>query len=557
MIDPKQYPLCEQQVANLKRKYNDNGWVTISSGRMFSCLMTDEEVVKSMQTDNWDLNHSQTGPLINEKSDGTFISYFKHWDDGVEPLVYYVENEGRWPEEVFLSDEFVMYFKLHKEYKGRNDSVYFQVDECGDDVEVARINGTQMLVKLKYLKEFIAVKKCNLLIFVDEVINSIDPLSALGGSEIPLKLITDGDILFSYALSDSCGYGMGYKSSAVFRGKCVYRHNDNDIQHLWKLRDSRYEEFITGCDENGNEIYTSCNEHRIPNLFTWSGEGPYSLTPVFFHRDVLSRYYQEEEKYTVHDGYLEGPSWGVRIDNDRLDDYIVMALVDLGRMPYKEQNYWRSYNIMPPSNGDYSQTTLKRWFEGQPTNSSSAPDLLFKKLYVDLYKKWDAKFGWPLYKELAEDDRYHFTSLHTMGKEDDQKEFDGLIQSVTKLVIDSLNEKKLVDEIDEENPVVKAYLTEKSVLDAKKANIKGGISKFECYLVDRDACNDEFVKLLRQIQDLRSCTVAHRKSTKLDNKTKQLFDYFGIGQKSDKTVFSNLLGKLNEMFEWLISLTEK
>lgn len=210
----------------------------------------------------------------------------------------------------------------------------------------------------------------------------------------------------------------------------------------------------------------------------------------------------------------------------------------------------------PPQNGSYSLTTISRWFDAIPTNCSIAPDLLFKQLYVQANKKWAKKYGWLLFKELAVDDQYHFQTLHLMGQDYDQKEFDGLIQSITKLVIDSLNEKELVKAIDCTMPNVEQLLTAKKVKKLKPSNIQGGITKFECFLISEGLLNSDFVKLLREIQELRSCTVAHRKSTKLDAKTETLFDFFGILQDSDKVVLLNLLNNLNEMLKWLISITE-
>ena len=556
MISPKQFPLCEQFVERLIHKFNNSGWIKLCNDTIFLCLVNDDVVDKSMSYDTWDINHSQVGPLINEQLDGTFISYSRYENDETEPIVMYLENEGRWNEEAFLAEEFVMYFKLHKEAQGKNKYVYYQVDECGDDVEVAKVMGVNLDVKLKYIKEYIAVKQLNLLIFNDEIVNSDTSLEELGFHPIPISVIKDEDCIFSYALSKSSGFGLEYKSCAIFRGKCVYRHNEKNIQHLWKLRDSGYENFIVGADEDGNEIFISCDEYRIPNLFTRQGDEPYSLSPIFFKRDVLSKYFQAVEKYSVQDGYLSGPTWGMRIDNDRSDDYVVVALVDLGRIPHKEQLHWKNFNVLPPKNGSYSITTFSRWFDAIPTNCSIAPDLLFKQLYVQANKKWAKKYGWLLFKELAVDDQYHFQTLHLMGQDDDQKEFDGLIQSITKLVIDSLNEKELVKAIDCTKPDVEQLLTAKKVKELKPSNIQGGITKFECFLISEGLLNSDFVKLLREIQDLRSCTVAHRKSTKLDAKTETLFDFFGILQDSDKVVLFNLLNNLNEMLKWLISITE-
>ena len=556
MIDSKQYPLCEQLLDRLFRKFSDNGWITLCDKRIFSCLANDDVAAKSMTYDTWDINHSEGGPLINEQLDGTFISYSRYSNDEVEPIVMYLENEGRWPEEVFLAEEFVMYFKLHKEVKGKNEYVYYQVDECGDDVEVARVAGINLEVKLKYVKEYIAVKKLNLLVFTDEVINDTRSINELGGNIIPWTTIKDSNFIFSYALQESAGYGLEYKSCAVFRGKCMMRYNDKDIQHLWKLRDLGYESFIVGSDEDGNEVFISCDENRMPNLFTRQGDEPYSLSPVFFKRDVLSKYFQASDKYSVQDGYLSGPSWGIRIDNDRSDDYVVAALVDLGRMPHKEQLHWKSFNVLPPRNGSYSTTTFSRWFAAIPTNCSEAPDLVFKQLYIQVNDKWRSKYGWPLFKELAADDQYHFETLHLMGQENDQKEFDGLIQSITKLIIDSLNEKQLVKAIDSTKPDVLRFLSERNIKESKPSNIQGGITKFECFLISEGLLDSNVIKLLRNIQDLRSSTVAHRKNTKLDTKTEELFNFFGILQESDKVVLLNLLVRLNKMLNWIISTTK-
>ena len=556
MIDLKQYPLCDQLLDRLFRKFSDNGWITLCDTRIFSCLVNDNLATKSMTYDTWDISHSKAGPLINEQLDGTFISYSRYSNDEVEPIVMYLENEGRWDEEAFLAEEFVMYFKLHKETKGKNEYVYYQVDECGDDVEVARVAGINLEVKLKYVKEYIAVKKLNLLVFTDEVINDTRSINELGGNIIPWTTIKDSDFIFSYALQEFAGYGLGYKSCAVFRGKCMMRYNDKDIQHLWKLRDSGYESFIVGSDEDGKEVFISCDEKRMPNLFTRQGDEPYSLSPVFFKRDVLSKYFQAVDKYSVQDGYLSGPSWGIRIDNDRSDDYVVAALVDLGRMPHREQLHWRSFNVLPPRNGVYSITTFSRWFDAIPTNCSVAPDLVFKQLYIQVNDKWRTKYGWLLFKELAADDQYHFETLHLMGQENDQKEFDGLIQSITKLLIDSLNEKQLVKAIDSTKPDVLRFLSERNIKELKPSYIQGGITKFECFLISEGLLDSNVVKLLRKVQDLRSSTVAHRKSTKLDTRTEELFNFFGILQYSDKVVLFNLLNRLNERLKWLISIIE-
>ncbi len=123
----------------------------------------------------------------------------------------------------------------------------------------------------------------------------------------------------------------------------------------------------------------------------------------------------------------------------------------------------------------YSETTVKRWFGAIPADSCQAQDLVFRKLYLKINEKWNKKYGWPLFKSLAEDDQYHFDSFHLMGSDNGQKEFDGLIQSVTKLIIDSLDEMQLVKSIDASNPEVVQFLTKKDIEDGNLSKIKGSI----------------------------------------------------------------------------------
>lgn len=554
MIDPKQYPLCEVLVKEICSTFSSNGWITLCDERVFSCLANDSVAAKCMKNTAWDIDF-HVGPLINEH-DGTLISYSRYMNEKFEPIVIYFEQEGRWGKEVFLTEEFVMFYKLHKELKSKNEYIYYQVDPSGDDVEVARVSEGKVVVKKKYIQEYISVKKLNLLVYTDEIKYSIKSISEFECGPVSGKITEDNNCIFSYSLSESPDYGCGYKSYALLRGKSILRHNEKHINHLWKLHDPGYEDFIIGADDDGNEVLLTCEECRIPNAFTRQGDEPYSLSPVFFKREVLSKYIQQSNKYTISDGYLYGPSWGMHIDNDRLDDYIVVLLVDLGRIPHKEQLHWKQFNVLPSPNCSFSMTTWRRWILGIPTDCSEAPDLIFKRLYQEVNIKWERKYGWLLFKKLAKNDLYHLEALHIMTNDDNQEEFDGLILSITKLLIESLNEKELVKAIDCNRPEIVRFLKEKKVEDCKASNIRGGITKLECFLISKGLLQEEHIKYLRQIQDLRSCTVAHRRHTKLDAKTKELLNSFGLLQESDKIVFFNIMKRINLILEWLLSITE-
>lgn len=84
--------------------------------------------------------------------------------------------------------------------------------------------------------------------------------------------------------------------------------------------------------------------------------------------------------------------WGMTLDN-HLEDRVVAWLGDLGRdLPYTEQLYWRSYNIVPT--GGVSETFFKRQILAEFTDFDR-PEHVFKYLFHELKKSCDEKLGCP------------------------------------------------------------------------------------------------------------------------------------------------------------------
>ncbi len=59
-------------------------------------------------------------------------------------------------------------------------------------------------------------------------------------------------------------------------------------------------------------------------------EPPTYLTPIYFSKDVLAKYYLKPELYEVNDGYIRC-QWVWKLDVDNLNkDYVSVYLGDLG-----------------------------------------------------------------------------------------------------------------------------------------------------------------------------------------------------------------------------------
>jgi len=207
-------------------------------------------------------------------------------------------------------------------------------------------------------------------------------------------------------------------------------------------------------------------------------------------------------------------------------------LGDLKYLPHKEQTHWRAFNLTP-STRKISHTDFTRNIEGSFADPEH-PELYFKYKFELFREAWYKKFGWHLFKPLSDEDTHHMKSLH-VPTTDGQKEFDDQVASITKIIIDSLNEKELEKglTINKENP--------------------RGIDKLEAFLIADRFSVPKMIEFFRNLQALRSTGIAHRKGSNYE-KIKRFFD---IGNKDLPVVFEDILikciGILNTLEDHFLS----
>ena len=201
----------------------------------------------------------------------------------------------------------------------------------------------------------------------------------------------------------------------------------------------KYVEFIVDVDDDGDEVRYTCNPYKLKRVSGENPDAPWDITPVHFRKQVLDRYYNEPNKYTVKDSRVECGMWGLKIDNHDFDKVCVL-LRDLGiSLPHAEQLHWRAYNI--PPEGGVSETFYRRMVLGERA-SSNQPDHLFKQSYEQLQKACDECLGWQLLKPLGPGDEYRFQHLR-VPTVDEESHFKGLVSDISSLLIERLNEKRL------------------------------------------------------------------------------------------------------------------
>lgn len=509
--------------------YGKEQWVQVSghcncnnADAAFWCGLIDKrQCEKAFIRPSWDITKGSGGPGF-EGIAGQYDYKRVLLQDGLEPLLYYREFYGVRPNYVELAQEFILLNDLYYDQKKKS---FWAMLENGEFEEAVKYeeNGLAVFIKLKYLLKYAAAKQMAVLLFFDIRAQFDGKLSDYQLK--PFEYSHKSEDLFYEIHGDEIEMQNCFFS--ILMGKRVLYPKPIESCGYWPFEKEReYEEFIIGADEMGNEIKHTCNPDRLNNYFGSNPGAPMYLTPVFFKKEVLQKYLSKPQLYEIRDGYLECQSlWRIAIDNHH-KNCISAYLGDLGRdLPEGEQAYWKSFNIL--SDERLSRVSFQRDFLCMPAKSDMA-DHIFQQDYLLFSKKWKEQYDWDFFLPLSETDQYNFNQIH-IPITDSQPEFDQLVLSLVKVLIDSLNEKELQNQLGES--------------DSLK-----GISKLEKWLElqGKDDYSDH-IKFLRDLQELRSTGTGHRKG-KAYNKIAQKF---GVGDSSLSDVFESILQTADGFLNYL------
>lgn len=379
----------------------------------YSAFISEERKEESISDPSWDLRVGDGLPELSfhfENGKKVWI-YSKQSDYGIEPLVIWRDfhgmKDGYWE----VSEEFRFYFNL---YEDRLNNKFIFIDDNGDDEDVILMSDKEIKIKLRLIKEFLAVKKMCIALFFDFNRFSEKTLEELGIKEYQKQEKGVDFIYLIGAYNWEVPVDDKKKSQGFLKGKKLIFGLKDFKPELSDKDKKKFVDFIIGIDENGKEITHTCDGDK--------------LTPVFFTKDVLTKYYSQPSKYSVEDGYLRcGSMWGLEMDNN-LQDFVMVFLCDLGHLSYKEQLHWKSFNVA--TKGKMSHTAWARAFEAKFTDPEKS-DLFFKQKFELFQKTWEKKFGWRLFKPLNKGDEHYFKTLR-VPLTNEQKEFDEQVLAITR-----------------------------------------------------------------------------------------------------------------------------
>lgn len=475
-------------------------------GTLFSCLVLPENTNKAMESNGWDLLPGSGGPSIVQSD---HIRYEPNSSEHL-PLIIYRDFHGTRKPYKEILQELVLYLGL---YHDQDNSKYVVDNDNGGEIEVIRYSDKEIVIRKSFLTAFMSARQMDFLLFFEktrhENANEISP---------------DEDVkeqFISFTRYDGASYVNGYSTFSRVLGKKVFFCPPREDKYYSPLGlEDKYESFIVDGDNYDNTLH-SCNPKLLANNFGDNKDAPNYLTPIYFEKTVLQKYFGASTEYEVRDSVIHKHGyWTLRFDNNA-PEYVCVFLGDLGRdIPNSEQTYWKSFNL-PPEGKSMSKTYFTRSILGDFSDAES-PDLVFKLFFQQFQDKWLTSKGWHLFLPLVEADEHCFKTLHSLTK-NEQSEFDSQILSLIKITVDSINVKELkkhvcVEEGDKGIKILTKFLS--------NANVDFDVQTF-----------------LGGLQGVRSTGVAHRRGTKYENTIARL------GIEDDKLImaFDNILGQMTNL----------
>jgi hypothetical protein len=263
-------------------------------------------------------------------------------------------------------------------------------------------------------------------------------------------------------------------------------------------RTKQYSTFIAHDWKHGRVAEVSCDPSKLNNYFVDSPH-PYEISPAFFKREVLRRYQDDPDKYSIAHGNITcRNAWSLRFNINEAGQ-VQVYLKDLAMLPSTEQLYWKSFNEEPKggiSELSYCRDFLGEWYD-EPEPLRDLKELLeyfpAAQSPAGDVQIWHKPTG--LDANLA--DRIHYLATAS------SKEWETEIVALDRLVVEGLN------------PTLKHLRRVADTLGVAHDKL-GSITLLRDVLAARGVAPDivsTIIEPLRELQSLRSKFGSHRKGS--------------------------------------------
>lgn len=477
----------------------------------------------------WDFTKGDGHPGFRTSHDDTEYYRSSHAPK-FEPLVILQHFYSAVPDVLHISEEFKLLMNLWQNPKSGD---YYEIKDDGSKELAIKYKDKRIEVRTPLLKRYMAARQLDAVLFIDtrasvEYAGDVAEFSDLefegrigdkpmylsrSVGRLPLSDVRVGSLVFAKRIlpappQETCG---------------IWPWDETDP--------ADYPEFIIGEDEYGKPVKYTCDPDRLANYFGKNPDAPLYLTPVFFNPEVLRRYYDDSDLYTVSDGHLSCASmWSVKIDNGN-PNCVVVFLGDIGRdIPESHRAHWLSHNVPPTQR--MSDVGVRRAFFGQFAESEN-PEHRFKLAYDQLQNSWEDHWGWRLHRKAEGPDASVLQRLR-IPVNDTNAELRTQSINLALVLVDYLNEKELA-----------SYLS-----DAKGDK---GIAKLKKFLEAQSYQHTERdIRLLQRIQRMRSRIGAHSSGS-----SGQAYLEEELGKDTPQEYIARLMTEATRMLDDLRAFAEK
>lgn len=339
------------------------------------------------------------------------LRYFDKYDTSVE-----------------INPKFIWYGNLVKQNEG-------YVDALTDEL-IIKVTPYHIEVKREYLKDFLCAldKVCVIVFDHRRHFNSSEKIKS------KYEDISGENYFITLSVSSARGFGGNYDGCSSIIGKTVIspfkklHHRD----YKYFTEDKEFERFIIDYDEDEDEeIEFTCNEAELANYFGANPDAPHFLTPVFFDIKVLDKYKNDPRNYVVNDSNISFLSeWSIPFNINK-ERKVSVWLGDLGRIPFEEQKYWRTFNIKPE--GKMDSKFVDRQIRGIWTDASRIESKLVPSLnrFNAMIKE---QYGDVIFNVLSDADKEIYNTF-MIPTNYSIPEYQSFLMKLSKLTAESINVK--------------------------------------------------------------------------------------------------------------------
>ena len=234
-------------------------------------------------------------PMAYRPYEESRVKYFR-WGSkgdmyGSEPLVI---CRGFKIKEDYLeiSEEFRLFHNL---YHDKETNTYIKIDDAGNEVKVIIVKPNEVQIRLKEIRQFLAIKGMYLSMLFEFNEYSGYSLQELGLSEIEREFRSDGLMYWRHDYSGDTHYHKeGFQSGSRLRGRRLIKPLPKSKSSFGDFAEEpKYVEFIVDVDDNGDEVCHTCDPYKLGDHFGKNSDVAWKYTVVHFRKQVLDKYYNE------------------------------------------------------------------------------------------------------------------------------------------------------------------------------------------------------------------------------------------------------------------------